>query len=96
MARGKTGPQCSLRTLLQTLSATPSFSDWLMVSISTPRGTALVAAIPGAEREGASWPVVRRQLLRSLGAVIEDAQASTGPKTAARGRRTWTRVCWLD
>lgn len=26
-------------------------------------------------------------VVRSLGAAIEDAQASTGPKTAARGRR---------
>lgn len=44
-------------------SATLGFSDWLMVSISTLRGTTLVAAIPGAERGG-------RQLARGAAAAV--------------------------
>lgn len=65
------------RSLVPILAATPGFMDWLLVALSTMRGTALITVIPGAQDGVASWPQVRRHLLRSLDAVIEDADTTT-------------------
>lgn len=51
---------------LPTYAKDPRFGDLIQTAMATARGTALLAAIPGADGAHPSWDTVRQQLIRAL------------------------------
>ena len=56
------------------LATVPGFADWVLVALSTLRGTAFVSAIPGTAPGLADWPTTRTHLLYSLDRLIAEAR----------------------
>lgn len=55
------------------LATLPGFGDWVLVALSTLRGTAFVGAVPGTAPGLADWPTTKAHLLHSLDRLIADA-----------------------
>src|SRR4051794_28989069 len=55
------------------LATVPGFADWVLVALSTLRGTAFVSALPGTAAGLADWPTTRTHLLYSLDRLIAEA-----------------------
>lgn len=54
---------------LPTYAAKPGFEGFVQIAMATARGTAMMAAIPGAEGVYPDWAVVRAQMLAALDAL---------------------------
>ncbi|MFF2086963.1 TetR/AcrR family transcriptional regulator [Nocardia sp. NPDC058176] len=53
-------------TMLPTFAAHPDFDDTLDIILATVRGTAIIAAIPGAEPLHQPWPKLKQHLLAQV------------------------------
>lgn len=47
------------------LATGPRARDWLLITMATMRGAALVSSVPGTERALPDWPALRAHILRS-------------------------------
>lgn len=54
------------RSALPTYAAKEGFEDFVQTAMAAARGTAITAAIPGAEGAYPSWPALRKQLMAAL------------------------------
>ncbi|HWU32897.1 MAG TPA: TetR/AcrR family transcriptional regulator [Marmoricola sp.] len=54
------------REALPTYAAKPGFEQFVQIAMATARGTAMIAAIPGAEGAYPEWSAVRSQMLAAL------------------------------
>jgi AcrR family transcriptional regulator len=56
------------------LATLPGFADWIVIALSTMRGAAFVAAVPGTAAGVADWPTTRAHLLYGLDRLIAEAR----------------------
>ena len=75
--------QTTATALLPEHATHPSFNDTLLLNLATIRGTAIIAAIPGADTAHADWPTTRQHLIRNLNQLV-DAPRKQKPQTRRR------------
>src|SRR3954451_4244045 len=66
--------QAAAAQVVPELATTPGFADWVLVALSTLRGTAFVSAVPGTAAGLADWPTTRTHLLYSLDRLVAEAR----------------------
>src|SRR4051794_29966132 len=66
--------QAAAAQVVPDLATTPGFAAWVLVALSTLRGTAFVSAVPGTAPGLADWPTTRTHLLHSLDRLVAEAR----------------------